>query len=110
MKNYVNNLDECQRCGMDIKEEAGSKYINKPRKNIEWPDLHLEPINLWNLPAQFWINNMSLTEKDLNDKLKNLPEVDLLEILDICSEDIVDRFQDKIEERRDYFEQDLEDE
>ena len=109
MKNYVNNLDECQRCGMDIKEEAGSKYTNKPRKNIEWPDLHLEPINLWNLPAQFWINNMSLTEKDLNDKLKNLPELDLLEILDICSEDIVDRFQDKIEERRDYFEADLED-
>ena len=52
---------------------------------------------------------MSLTEKDLNDKLKNLPELDLLEILDICSEDIVDRFQDKIEERRDYFEADLED-
>ena len=71
MENYVNNLDECQRCGMDIKEEAGSKYINKPRKNIEWPDLHLEPINLWNLPAQFWINDMDTikytVESSIND-------------------------------------------
>ena len=76
---------------------------------LEWPDLTLPPINLLNAPVQFWIDNMSLTEKDLNDKLKNISEVDLLEILDICSEDLVDRFQDKIEERRDYFESDLED-
>lgn len=75
---------------------------------LEWPDLTLPPINLWNVPTQFWIDNMPLTEKDLNEKLKTLSEIDLMEILDLSSEDIVDRFQDKIEERRDYFESDLE--
>ena len=52
---------------------------------------------------------MSLTEEDIYSKLKILPEIDLLEILEISSEDIVNRFQDKIEEKRDYFIQDLED-
>ena len=75
---------------------------------LEWPDLTLPPINLYSVPAQFWIDNMPLTEKDLNEKLKTLSEIDLMEILDLSSEDIVDRFQDKIEERRDYFEADLE--
>lgn len=75
--------------------------------SIEWPDLHLEPINLYNLPAQFWQETAALTEKDVMDKLKELPETDILEILDISSEELVDRFQDKIEERRDYFEEDL---
>lgn len=40
-----------------------------------------------------------LTLVDLQDKLKQIDEVSLLEVLDISSEDIVDRFGDKIEER-----------
>lgn len=60
-----------------------------------------------NWPNQFWNETAALTEKDVMDKLKELPELDVLEILDISTEDIVDRFQDKIEERRDYFEEDL---
>ena len=74
---------------------------------LHWPDLHLEPINLYNLPAQFWQDTAALTEKDVMDKLKDLPEIDVLEILDISSEDLVEAFRDRIEERRDYFEEDL---
>lgn len=51
-----------------------------------------------------------LTDKEVRDKLKKVPEIDLLEILDISSEEIVDRFDDKIEEREDYFRHDLENE
>ena len=51
-----------------------------------------------------------LTDKEVRDKLKKLPEIDLLEVLDISSEEIVDRFDDKIEEREDYFIHDLENE
>jgi len=76
---------------------------------LEWPELTLPPINLWSVPAQFWIDNMPLTEKDLQDKLMTLPEYDLMEILEISSEDLVERFKDRIEEKRDYFEKDLED-
>lgn len=36
--------------------------------------------------------------KSLEDKLKRIDEVSLLEVLDISSEDIVDRFIDKIED------------
>ena len=49
-----------------------------------------------------------MTFKDLCDKLKQLPEIDLLEVLDINSEDLVDRFEDFIEAKRDYIEDDLE--
>lgn len=52
---------------------------------------------------------MTLTYADINAKLKGIPEHILLEVLDISSEEIVERFQDKIEERRDYLEEDLED-
>lgn len=51
---------------------------------------------------------MTLTSNDFNERLKRLPEIDLLEILEISSEDLVDRFQDKIEEKRDWLEEDLE--
>ena len=51
---------------------------------------------------------MTLTTDDINDRLSNLPEIDLLEILEITSQDLVDRFADKIAEKRDYFEEDLE--
>jgi len=76
---------------------------------LDWPELTLQPINLYNCPKQFWRDNMTLTTKDVNDRLRQISEVDLLEILDITSEDILDRFQDKIDQRRDYFEEDLED-
>lgn len=73
------------------------------RSNIcSWPPLELPPINLWTSPM--------LTDKEVRDKLKKVPEIDLLEILDISSEEIVDRFDDKIEEREDYFRNDLENE
>jgi hypothetical protein len=38
-----------------------------------------------------------LTLNDVKDRLKYLDEVTLLEILDISSEDLVDRFTDLIE-------------
>jgi hypothetical protein len=77
---------------------------------IEWSDLTLPPINLWNAPKQFWIDNMSLTLEDVKEKLKTMPEIDLMEVLELTSEDIVNRFPDIIEERLDYFIGDLEDE
>jgi hypothetical protein len=49
-----------------------------------------------------------MTFKDLCDKLKLLPEIDLLEVLEISSEDIVYRFEDFIEAKRDYLEDELE--
>ena len=53
---------------------------------------------------------MTLTPKDIAERLKLLPETDLLEILEISSEEIVDRFSDKIEDRESYFIGDLDDE
>lgn len=38
-----------------------------------------------------------LTLDDVCDRLKHIDEVSLLEVLDISSEDIIDRFIDKIE-------------
>ena len=49
-----------------------------------------------------------MTFKDLCDKLKQLPEIDLLEVLEISSEDLVNRFEDFIESKRDYLEDELE--
>jgi len=40
-----------------------------------------------------------ITLTELEEKLKREEECSLLEILDITSEDIVDRFNDKIEEK-----------
>lgn len=52
---------------------------------------------------------MPLTFRDVCDRLKMLPEPVLLEVLDISSEDIVDKFEAVIEERYDYLAEDLED-
>ena len=49
-----------------------------------------------------------MTFKDLCDKLKQLPEIDLLEVLEISYEDLVHRFEDFIESKRDYLEDELE--
>jgi len=40
---------------------------------------------------------MALTILDLFDKLKRLDEISLMEILNITSEELVDRFEDRIE-------------
>lgn len=52
---------------------------------------------------------MALTTHDICDRLKNLDEISLLEVLDISSEEIVDRFNDKIEEKADELEEELRD-
>lgn len=51
---------------------------------------------------------MPLTLEDLKDRLRRVPEVDLLELLEITSEELVDRFGDRIDEKIDYLEEDLE--
>lgn len=53
---------------------------------------------------------MSLTLNDVCDRLKALPEIDLLEVLEISSEDIVERFRDIVENKMDYLMDDLNDE
>ena len=52
---------------------------------------------------------MALTIHDICDRLKNLDEISLLEVLDISSEEIVDRFNDEIEEKADELEEELRD-
>lgn len=51
-----------------------------------------------------------LTLNDVKDRLKQQSEIHLLEILDVSSEDIVDRFSDIIEEHYESFAEELEDE
>ena len=51
-----------------------------------------------------------LTFIDVCDRLKQQDEISVMEVLEITSEDLVDRFQDKIENKLDYFLEDLEDE
>mgnify|MGYP003334501257 FL=1 len=50
---------------------------------------------------------MLLTE--LSDKLKDMDEITLLELLNINAEDIVDRFQDIIEDNAEYLIREVED-
>jgi hypothetical protein len=51
-----------------------------------------------------------LTFTDVCDRLKQQDEISVLEVLEITSEELVDRFNDKIENKLDYFLEDLEDE
>lgn len=53
---------------------------------------------------------MSLTLEEIKERLKKLDETSLLELLNITSDQIVERFEDLIEEREDYFIRDLEEE
>lgn len=53
---------------------------------------------------------MSLTLEDLKNRLKGIDEISLLEILEINSEEIVNRFVDKIELKADDLESDFEEE
>ena len=48
---------------------------------------------------------MALTFQELEEELKDIDEVTLLEILNITSEDIVNAFQVKIEEHQEELEQ-----
>lgn len=49
-----------------------------------------------------------LTLEDIKEKLKQLDETILLELLNISSDQIVERFEDLIIDREDYFIRDLE--
>lgn len=49
-----------------------------------------------------------LTLNDVLERLKKIDEVSLLEVLDIDSNDIVDRFIDRVEERFDDLQEELE--
>lgn len=53
---------------------------------------------------------MSMTYQDLEERLKRLDELTLLELIDVSSEEIVDRFGDIIEARFDELEQYFEEE
>lgn len=43
---------------------------------------------------------MNLTFEELKEKLQRVDEVTLLELLDIHSDDIIERFEDYIEEKQ----------
>lgn len=51
-----------------------------------------------------------ITLADMILHLKRIDEISLLEILEISSEDLVDRFADKIEEKYDILKEDFEEE
>jgi len=51
-----------------------------------------------------------LTLDDVCDRLKQQDEISVMEVLEITSEELVDRFRDKVEDKLDYFAKDLEDE
>lgn len=53
--------------------------------------------------------NMALTHRERMERLKQLDEITLMEVLGITSEDLIDRFEDFIENKLEYFELDLED-
>lgn len=52
---------------------------------------------------------MSLTLEELKERLASLDEVTLMEILDIHSDELVEAFEDKIEEEQDKLKRMIED-
>lgn len=82
-------------------EEIRIKFL-QPNVICLWPELKFNPVNLWNAPTM-------LTSKDIRDRLKHLPEIDLLEVLEIDSEEIVDRFDDKIDDKEEILAEELAD-
>jgi hypothetical protein len=52
---------------------------------------------------------MSLTLRDIMERMSKLDEITLLEVLNISSEELVERFADKIEDKFDELEIDLDD-
>lgn len=53
---------------------------------------------------------MSLTLHELCEKLKQLDEISVLELLNISTEELIEKFQDEIEERYDNLTEQFEDE
>ena len=51
---------------------------------------------------------MPLTIPEIKERLKQLPELDLLELLEITSEELVERFSDLIEDKADTLEREVE--
>lgn len=51
-----------------------------------------------------------LTLNDVKDRLKHQDEVSLLEILDICADDLVERFTDFVEDNYEHLAEELADE
>ena len=51
---------------------------------------------------------MPLTLPEIRERLKQLPELDLLELLEITSEELVERFSDLIEDKADILEKEVE--
>ena len=51
---------------------------------------------------------MNLTFEELKEKLQRVDEVTLLELLDIHSDDIIERFEDYIEERQEQLMKEIE--
>ena len=51
---------------------------------------------------------MSITYHELKERLKQIDEISLMEILEISSEDLVDRFDDRIEQKYDILAEDFE--
>ena len=52
---------------------------------------------------------MSLTIRDVMERMKQLDEITILEVLDISSEELIEKFADKIEDKFDELEIDLDD-
>ena len=52
---------------------------------------------------------MPLTILDIKEKLRLLDEITLLEMLNIHSEDLIERFSDIIEDRADQLEEEIKD-
>lgn len=53
---------------------------------------------------------MALTFRELCDRLTQIDEISLMEILEINSEDLVRAFEDRIDMKREQLEEDMEDE
>lgn len=51
-----------------------------------------------------------LTVNEIAEKLKQLPERDVLEVLEIYSDEVVDRFMDKVEAKYDYLVEEFDEE
>lgn len=62
----------------------------------------ISPIN------QLWQHSMAATLQDILEWLKKQDEISLLELLEINSEEIVDRFIDFIEDKYDSLQEDYE--
>jgi len=52
---------------------------------------------------------MALTIPDIKEKLKLLDEITLLEMLNVSSEELIERFSDIVEDRADELEEEIKD-